>query len=48
MYVLLKLDHHNEQVSTKRGFELTSAPPYISESLNKLGELAFYGLQKTV
>ena len=47
-YILLKLNHHNQRASFgKKGFnELEFVPAYISESLYKLGELAFYGLRK--
>jgi len=46
-YILLKLNHHNKRISTKPSFnDLKSTPDYMSESLRKLGELAFYGLQE--
>ena len=46
-YVLLKLIHHNQRISIQKDFnEFDSMPKYISESLYKLGELAFNGLRK--
>ena len=46
-YVLLKLSLYNQRISndTVRFVELDCLPVYISESLNKLGELAYVGLK---
>ena len=46
-YVLLKLSLYNQRISndTVRFAELDCLPIYISESLNKLGELAYVGLK---
>ena len=46
-YVLLKLSLYNQRVSndTVRFVELDCLPVYISESLNKLGKLAYVGLK---
>ena len=46
-YVLLKLSLYNQRISNDgvRFTELDCLPVYISESLNKLGELAYCGLK---
>ena len=46
-YVLLKLSLYNQRISNDTGrlAEIDSLPVYISESLNKLGEIAYIGLK---
>ena len=46
-YVLLKLSLYNQRISNDTGrlAEIDHLPVYISESLNKLGELAYVGLK---
>ena len=46
-YVLLKLSLYNQRISNDTGrlAEINHLPVYISENLNKLGELAYVGLK---
>ena len=46
-YVLLKLSLYNQRISNDTGrlAEINHLPVYISESLNKLGVLAYVGLK---
>ena len=46
-YVLLKLSLYNQRISNETGrlAEIDRLPVYISESLNKLGEIAYIGLK---
>ena len=46
-YVLLKLSLYNQRISNDTGrlTEIDRLPVYISESLNKLGEIAYIGLK---